>query len=204
MKQEQGVLIVISGPSGSGKGTLCKALLDENKEIKLSISATTRLPREGEQEGTNYFFKTKEEFHSMIRKNELIEWAEFCNNFYGTPKKYVEEQINKGQDVILEIEVQGALKVMEQFEKGIFIFILPPNLQELRRRLIKRGTESKEVIEARLTRALEEIELAQHYDYIIVNDVIDEAVDRILSTIKAEKCKYSYNKNFIEHFKGGK
>jgi len=193
MKRDKGILIVISGPSGSGKGTICKALLDQNKEIKLSISATTR----------NYFFRDKSEFERMIEKNDLLEWAEFCGNYYGTPKAYVEEQLLLGNDVILEIEVQGALEVKQKFDQGVFIFVIPPNMTELKERLIKRGTESTEVIEKRLNRALEELELASHYDYIIVNEVIDESVDQILSVIKAEKCKYQNKASIIDILKGG-
>jgi len=203
MKRDKGVLIVISGPSGSGKGTICKALLDQNKEIKLSISATTRSPREGEVDGVNYFFKDKSEFEKMIEKNDLLEWAEFCGNYYGTPKAYVDEQLLLGNDVILEIEVQGALEVKQKFDQGVFIFVIPPNMTELKERLVKRGTESTEVIEKRLNRALEELELASHYDYIIVNEVIDESVDQILSVIKAEKCKYQNKANIIDILKGG-
>lgn len=203
MNQEKGVLIVISGPSGSGKGTICKALLDQNKEIKLSISATTRSAREGEVEGVNYFFKQRDEFEKMIENQDLLEWAEFCGNYYGTPKAYVEEQLQLGKDVILEIEVQGALEVKKKFNEGVFIFVIPPNMEELRARLVKRATESQEVIEKRLNRALEELELASHYDYIVVNEVIDESVNNILSIITAEKCKYQNKAYIIDELKGG-
>ena len=149
MNNTKGIIVVISGPSGSGKGTIVNELI-KNEQYALSISATTRKPRIGEKEGIHYFFMSKEEFLEMINKEELVEWAEFCDNYYGTPKSYIEDKINKGKDVILEIEVQGALQVKKIYPEAILIFIIPPSLTELKNRLLKRGTETSEIIEKRL------------------------------------------------------
>ncbi|SER62731.1 guanylate kinase [Salipaludibacillus aurantiacus] len=189
MKREKGLLIVLSGPSGVGKGTVCGALRKHDTHIKYSVSATTRKPREGEAEGVNYFFKSHEEFQRMIRENELLEYAQYVDNFYGTPRNYVEEMIASGRDVILEIEVQGALQVKETFPEGVFIFLMPPSLKELRSRIEGRGTETKDLIDNRMTVARDEIDLMDKYDYVVENDEVEAAVERIKSIVTAENCK---------------
>lgn len=200
MKNTKGIIVIISGPSGSGKGTIIKELI-KNEQYALSISATTRMPRSGESEGLHYFFKSKNEFIEMINKEDLIEWAEFCDNYYGTPKSYVNEKINQGKDVLLEIEVQGALKVKKLHPEAVLVFIVPPSILELRNRLTGRGTEKDEVIEKRLKRALEELELIKEYDYLVVNDFINKAVENINTIIKAEHMKTDRNKFLIEKIK---
>ncbi|TVP87431.1 MAG: guanylate kinase [Alkalicoccus sp.] len=189
MKREKGLLIVLSGPSGVGKGTVCGALREQDTDIKYSVSATTRRPREGEVDGINYFFKSKEEFERMIREGEMLEHAQYVNNYYGTPRTYVEEMINKGHDVILEIEVQGALQVKQSFPEGVFIFLMPPSLHELRNRIEGRGTETGDLIDSRMTVAKEEIDLMDNYDYVVENDKVELAVERIKSIVTAENCK---------------
>lgn len=185
----KGLLIVLSGPSGVGKGTLCKDLRNHTTTLQYSVSATTRAPREGEIDGVHYFFRTKEQFQSMIANNELLEWAEYVGNFYGTPAQYVRENLERGQDVLLEIEVQGAQKVREQFPEGIFIFLLPPSLVELRSRIENRGTESNDTINQRMDAANEELALIENYDYAVVNDRIDLARQRVEAILTAEHCK---------------
>ena len=172
-----GILIVVSGFSGSGKGTIMKELLKRYDNYALSISATTRAPREGETDGREYFFKTREEFEKMIAKEELIEYAEYVNNYYGTPRAYVEEQLTVGKDVILEIEIQGALKVKKKFPDTLLLFVTPPSAEELRKRLIGRGTETMEVIEQRMQRAIEESDGMESYDYYVINDEITGSVE---------------------------
>ena len=194
---KKGVLTVVSGFSGAGKGTLMKALL-KKYDYELSISATTRSPRVGEEHGREYFFLTREEFESMIETGKLIEWAEYVGNYYGTPKEYVEQRLNEGKDVILEIEIQGALKVREIFPDALLLFVTPPNITELKSRLVGRGTESMETIMKRLARASEEANFMEHYDYIIVNDDLDECVETTHQVIMNEHYKVSQNKNFIE------
>lgn len=194
---KKGILTVVSGFSGAGKGTLMKALL-KKYDYELSISATTRSPREGEEHGREYFFLTREEFESMIETGKLIEWAEYVGNYYGTPKEYVEQRLNEGKDVILEIEIQGALKVREIFPDALLLFVTPPNITELKSRLVGRGTESMETIMKRLARASEEANFMEHYDYIIVNDDLDECVETTHQVIMNEHYKVSQNKNFIE------
>lgn len=189
MKRDKGLLIVLSGPAGVGKGTVCNALRAENTDIRYSVSVTTRPPREGEVDGVNYFFKTREEFEEMIKNGELLEWAEYVGNYYGTPIEYVEKMLNQGKDVILEIEVQGALQVKERMPEGVFIFLMPPSLAELRKRIEGRGTESKEVIEKRMKVAKEEIEMMKKYDYVVENDEVSLAVERIKAIVLAEHCK---------------
>lgn len=184
-----GKLFVISGPSGVGKGTLVNKILEENKELYLSVSATTRGKRDGEIEGINYYFKTKEEFLKMTEENEFLEWATFCENSYGTPKRPVFDKLNEGKDVILEIEIQGAMQVKKNMPSCVLLFIVPPSKEELIRRLKGRGTETDEVIKLRVETATREFKVAKEYDYIIVNDDIEKATDDILSVIKAEKCK---------------
>lgn len=184
---EKGLLIVLSGPSGVGKGTVRKAIFSQpDTAFEYSISVTTRPPREGEVDGVDYFFKTREEFEELIRQGKLLEYAEFVGNYYGTPLDYVQETLNKGKDVFLEIEVEGAKQVREKFPDGLFIFLVPPSLSELRNRIVTRGTESEEVIKNRLKVAKEEIEMMHLYDYVVENDRVDLAVERIKAIVIAE------------------
>ena len=192
-----GVLSVISGFSGVGKGTIVKKLVVE-EDYALSISATSRAPREGEVHGREYFFLTRDEFHSMIESDGLIEWAEYVNNFYGTPREYVEERLAEGKDVILEIEPQGALKIKEKYPEAVLIFIVPPNAKELEKRLIGRGTEEAGTIKKRLKRAAEETEYIDNYEYIVVNDNLDDAVRDIHHIIQAASHKKDRAGVFIE------
>ncbi|MDF2960130.1 MAG: gmk [Paenibacillus sp.] len=187
--KEKGILIVLSGPSGVGKGTVCKALRQCSPDLIYSVSATTRAPREGEVDGVNYFFKTREQFQQLIQDNQMLEWAEYVGNYYGTPRKFVEETLNAGKDIILEIEVQGALKVKQTFPQGVYIFLLPPSMDELESRIVGRGTESEETIRSRMSVAMDEIRLMEHYDYAIVNDHVEHACSRIQSIIVAEHCR---------------
>lgn len=189
---KEGILIIISGPSGSGKGSIVKELI-KSPNYYVSVSTTTRKPRIGEQEGVNYFFKSEDEFFKLRDNNELLEWAKFCDNFYGTPKQNVESQLKEGKDVILEIEVQGALSVKQIYPNSVFIFVVPPSIRELRTRLINRGTEKHSIIDDRIKRALEEIELMDRYDYIVVNDVLLTAVNNINTIVKAEHLKSNRN-----------
>ena len=193
----KGVLTVVSGFSGAGKGTLMKALLNKY-DYQLSISATTRAPRDGEVNGREYFFLTRDAFESMIENNQLIEWAEYVGNYYGTPKAYVEEQLELGKDVILEIEIQGALKVKELFPDALLLFITPPSIMELKNRLIGRGTESLDVINQRLHRAYEEASYMSHYEYLVINDVLEECVEHTHQLIQQQHLKVEKNEVFIE------
>ncbi|MEK4852695.1 guanylate kinase [Paenibacillus sp. FSL H7-0756] len=185
----KGLLIILSGPSGVGKGTVCTALRPKMPELVYSVSATTRLPRAGEENGVNYFFKSREQFDEMIEGDKLLEYAEYVGNYYGTPRDFVERTLESGRDIILEIEVQGALKVKEKFPEGIFVFLLPPSMDELKDRIRGRGTEHPDVISHRMSVAEDEIGLIRHYDYAVVNDEIDLACKRIESIIIAEHCK---------------
>ena len=195
--KKSGVLTVISGFSGVGKGTIVKNLVAK-EGYALSISATSRTPREGEVHGREYFFLTRDEFHSMIESDGLIEWAEYVNNFYGTPREYVEERLAEGKDVILEIEPQGALKIKEKYPEAVLIFIVPPNAKELENRLIGRGTEEADTIKKRLKRAAEETEYIKNYEYIVVNDNLDDAVRDIHHIIQAASHKKDRVGVFIE------
>ncbi len=198
---ERGILTVVSGFSGAGKGTVMKEIMGRYENYALSISATTRKPRPGEEEGREYFFKTVEEFEKMIAKEELIEYARYVDNYYGTPKAYVVEQLEAGKDVILEIEIQGALKVKEKFPQTLLLFITPPTARELRNRLKGRGTETEDVINGRMDRAKEEAEGMDQYDYLIVNDVLEECVEQVHQIIQGEHRRCCRNKAFIKHMK---
>lgn len=192
----RGILTVVSGFSGAGKGTVMKELV-KKPDYKLSISATTRLPREGEVDGREYFFLTREKFESMIESGQFIEHAEYVGNYYGTPKKYVEEQLEAGYNVILEIEIQGALHVKEVFPDALLLFIVPPSAQILKERLINRGTEDAATVNKRMNRAVEEAQYMEQYDYLVVNDKLDDCVEAVHHIILSEKDKVKYNKEFI-------
>ena len=194
----KGILIVVSGFAGSGKGTLMKEIMAQYDNYALSISATTRKPRGTEVDGKEYFFKTTEEFEKMIAQGELIEYANYVGNYYGTPKAYVEEQLASGKDVILEIEIQGALKVKEQFPETLLLFVTPPNAKILKERLVGRGTETMEVINQRMQRAAEEAEGIFSYDYILVNDVLQECVEQMHHIIQSEHYRTNRNAEFIQ------
>ena len=208
---KKGILIVASGFSGAGKGTIMKKLMAEyGQDYALSISATTRAPREGEVHGREYFFVTTEAFESMIDKNELIEYAKYVNNYYGTPKAYVEEQLNAGKNVILEIEIQGALKIKEKFPETVLLFISTPNAEELKRRLVGRGTETQDVIDARLSRAYEESLGVENYDYLVINDNLEQCVslvheiiqkERTGDTVECDNYRISANIEFINNIR---
>ncbi|MDA8234095.1 MAG: guanylate kinase [Clostridia bacterium] len=185
----QGMLLVVSGPSGAGKGTLCKALMGKYQEVRYSISATTRPPRTGERDGEDYFFKSREEFEVMIAQEELLEWAPVHDNYYGTPRLPVMEALAGGNDIILEIDVQGALQVKEKFPDAVFIYILPPSMKELEQRLINRGTDSPEIIAKRMKNAVGELAYVNRYDYVIINDSMDAAAVKLEAVILAERCR---------------
>lgn len=193
---KKGLLIVISGPSGAGKGTICKEILKKN-DLWISVSATTRSPRDGEVEGENYYFLTKDEFIKKINEDDFLEYAEVYGNYYGTPKSKVIEKLNDGKDVILEIDIQGALKVKENYAEGLFIFILPPSMEELKNRIIKRGSETQESLMTRFKSAYKEINYVSKYNYAVVNDDLNTAVEKIKSIITAEKCSVERIKNNI-------
>lgn len=195
--EKRGILLVVSGFSGAGKGTLMKELLHRYDNYALSVSATTRKPREGEVEGREYFFKTREAFEQMIAGDELIEYACYVGNYYGTPRAYVEQQLAGGRDVVLEIEIQGARKVKERFPDTVLLFVSPPDAQELKRRLARRGTESPEVIESRLARAVEEAEGIEDYDYFVINDDLDTCVEHVHRIVECERSRVSRAKERI-------
>lgn len=195
--QNKGILIVVSGFSGAGKGTLMKKLLENYDNYALSVSATTRAPRQGETHGKEYFFKTVEEFEKMIAQDELIEYAKYVDNYYGTPESYVTDQLEAGRDVILEIEIQGALKVKEKYPDTLLLFVTPPSAEELKARLVGRGTESMEVIEARMRRAIEEAQYMDSYDYLIVNDDLDICMEEMHQVIQAEHKKVNHCQKMI-------
>ncbi len=190
MIHEKGLLIVLSGPSGVGKGTVRKEIFSQpDTKFEYSISMTTRSPREGEVDGVDYFFKTREEFENLIEQGKLLEYAQFVGNYYGTPVDYVRETLDKGKDVFLEIEVQGARQVREKFPDGLFIFLMPPSLSELKNRIVTRGTETEDIINNRLNVAKEEIEMMHLYDYVVENDQIELACERIKAIVVAEHCR---------------
>ena len=194
---EKGKLIVVSGPSGAGKSTVVFKAMEGRNDLCFSTSVTTRKPRPGEVDGREYFFIEPKEFENMVARGELLEYAQYVSNFYGTPRKYVEDKLNEGVNVVLDIEVQGARQVREKMPEAIKIFIVPPSLDELKRRLINRGTDSLETIEARLFRARQEYQEADFYDYIIVNDDPDRAADELSAIILAEHCRAEARKHFL-------
>ena len=199
--KRKGILIVVSGFSGAGKGTLMKQMVHVYDNYALSISMTTRSPRPGEVEGREYFFVSRETFEETIAKDGLVEYACYCDNYYGTPKEYVERQLDQGKDVILEIEIQGALKVKEKFPTALLLFVMPPSAGELKKRLVGRGTESIEVIEKRLKRASEEAEGIEKYDYIVINDQLNECVLRMHALIQSAHDTPFRNEEFIENMR---
>lgn len=200
----KGLLIVISGPSGAGKGTLCRELLRKyNDNLELSVSATTRKPREGEFEGVNYFFTEKDEFIAMAQNGEFIEYAKVHGNYYGTPRKYVMDKLAQGNNVILEIDVQGGMKVKHEFPEAVFIFIMPPSFEELKKRIIGRGTESEQDICKRMKNAHTEVSYAHNYDYLVVNDDLKDAVEKIYCILTAEKCRINRCNIDFENFREG-
>lgn len=200
---KRGILVVVSGFAGSGKGTLMKELTGKYDNYALSISATTRSPRPGEEDGREYFFKTVEEFKEMIAADQFVEYAQYVNNYYGTPKEYVEKQLESGKDVILEIEIQGALQVKEKFPETLLLFVTPPTAEILKERLVGRGTETMPVIEARMARAAEEAEGIEKYDYLIINDKLDECVMTMHEIIQNEHVRTFRNKEFIKNMREG-
>lgn len=199
--KRKGLLLVISGPSGAGKGTICKKLLEECENTKLSISATTRKPRTGEVEGINYYYKTKEEFELMIGNEEFLEYAQIYDNYYGTPKKAIFDELEKGNDVILEIEMQGAMQIKRAYPDAVFIFILPPSLEELKNRIVGRGTETIEQIEKRFGCAYNEIKFIGDYDYFIFNNVVEKSAEEVRHIVYAEKNKVGrYKEDVLKMF----
>lgn len=193
----KGVLTVVSGFSGAGKGTVMKRLLEKYKNYALSISVTTRKPREGERDGVEYFFRTREEVEEMIQHDQLLEHAEYVGNYYGTPRFYVEEMLSQGKNVILEIEIQGAMKIKEKIPETVLVFVTPPTIEELRSRLTGRGTETADVIASRLRRAAEESEGMNDYDYILINDQVEDCVDQLHQIILSECCRAQRNEELI-------
>lgn len=199
----KGCLIVVSGPSGTGKGTVCGEFLRARKEISYSISATTRSPREGEQDGVNYYFLSRAEFERMIEKGELLEWAEVYGNYYGTPLKKIEERLAEGRDILLEIDTQGALNVQKKFPDGVYVFILPPSIDELARRLRGRGTDTEDVVSRRLAAAASEIAIAKEYAFAIVNDKVENAVRTLAAIVDAEHARTRNNLETIDEILKG-
>lgn len=199
---KKGLLIVISGPSGAGKGTVCKALIKKH-HLWISVSATTRAPRAGEIEGESYYFITRDEFHSRVSNGEFLEHAEVYGNFYGTPKPNVMEKLEEGMDVILEIDIQGALKVKDTYPEGVFIFLMPPSMEELKNRIINRGSETKESLMTRFKSAYKEINYVSKYNYAVINDTVDEAVKKIECILTAERCSVERMKDNILNSKEG-
>ncbi len=202
----QGFLLIISGPAGTGKGTVCNELLKRNKDIMFSVSATTRKPRVGEEDGVNYHFLEEDKFQNMINDNEFLEHAYVHTNYYGTPREFVMDHIKKGEIVLLEIDVQGALQIKNNYSEAVFIFLLPPTMDELKDRIVKRGTESEEDINRRFKNAFKELDFVGEYDYFVINDKVENAVDDIEAIIKAENLRVKRHSDIKDRVisKGGK
>ena len=204
-QNRKGLLLVISGPAGVGKGTINLSLISRNSDIRMSVSATTRQPRPGEIDGVHYFFKTEEEFQKMIESGAFLEYMRVFNTrYYGTPKSFVEQELSEGRSVILEIDVQGAMRVKAAYPDAVLIFIAPPSMSELKSRLIHRGTESSEAIDRRFETAYQEMKYIDRYDYVVVNDILDLAIARTEDIIVAERCKVTRNSELIEKLQGGR
>lgn len=200
----KGLLLVVSGPAGVGKGTIDRVLLERNTNMRLSVSATTRAPRPGEIDGVHYFFISDNKFKEMVEKNEFLEYMHVFNlHYYGTPRSFVEEEIAMGHDVLLEIDVQGAMRVREAYPSAVLVFIAPPSMGKLKSRLVGRGTETPEVIERRFQTAFSELEYMKNYDYIVVNDVLDVAISHMEHIVDAEKCRSERNEELVNKLLGG-
>ena len=198
----KGFLLIVSGPAGTGKGTVCKELLKRNEDIIYSVSATTRDPRPGEAHGVNYLFTEEEKFKEMVANDEFLEYAHVHTNYYGTPKQYVMDQVDRGEIVLLEIDVQGALQIKENYPEAIFIFLLPPTMDELKNRIVNRGTETPEDIDRRFKNAFKEIEFLGKYDYFVINNRVEDAVEDIEAIIKAEKLRVKRHSNLKNEILG--
>ncbi len=200
----KGLLLVVSGPAGVGKGTIDRVLLERNTNMRLSVSATTRAPRPGEIDGVHYFFISDDKFKEMVEKNEFLEYMHVFNlHYYGTPRSFVEDEIAMGHDVLLEIDVQGAMRVREAYPSAVLVFIAPPSMGKLKSRLVGRGTETPEVIERRFQTAFSELEYMKNYDYIVVNDVLDVAISHMEHIVDAEKCRSERNEELVNKLLGG-
>lgn len=196
--KDEGILLVVSGPSGAGKGTICSAVREKYPDLEYSISMTTRAPRNGETEGVSYFFRTDEQFKKLVEEDAFLEYARVYDHYYGTQKKYVLDKIQAGRSVLLEIDIQGAMQVKKRYPKGVFVYIVPPSLEILSQRIHARGTDSEEVIQNRLAQITNELSMMHQYDYVVVNDVLEDAVHKTCAIIEAEKCKLSRNEGQIE------
>lgn len=201
MSKSRGLLVVFSGPSGSGKGTVLKEALKKSDDLCVSVSATTRAPRDGEVDGVDYMFYSKEKFLDLVSENGFLEWACFCENYYGTPRAEVERLLDSGKNVVLEIEVQGAMKIKEKCPDAVLIFNLPPSMEVLKNRLVGRNTDAEDVINKRLSTAVWEISQADKYDYVLVNDIIEDAAETFLAILKGEKCNIARSKKLLASYK---
>lgn len=201
MEGRQGVVLVVSGPSGSGKGTILKQFKSLHNDIVFSVSATTRSPRNEEQEGVHYFYKSTEEFTQMIEQGEFLEWVCYCDQYYGTPKSFIYDNVKSGKNIIVELEIHGAINIKKSFPESVLVFVMPPNFQDLRTRIENRASETPMALEKRLKRAKEEIELVTEYDYMIVNDKLDNAVQELTDILNAEKCRVCRQTDHITKIK---